>query len=177
MPSTYTSNYRLNQWEPGDKVLRTDFNADNAKIDAALAGKAEVSALEALSKTVDAKADKSALDSLKSTVSSHTSSLSRKGNCTICFDTYTGTGKYGSSGSTTCTFPGKPLFVVFCDGRSTIMAVNGAGVVFNRDGTGSDALTASWSSRSVSLNSISNAGSQMNVQGREYTVLALIAED
>jgi len=41
MPSNYTSNYNLNQWEPDDRVLRTDFNADNAKIDAALAKKAE----------------------------------------------------------------------------------------------------------------------------------------
>jgi len=36
MPSNYTPNYNLNQWEPDDRVLRTDFNADNAKIDAAL---------------------------------------------------------------------------------------------------------------------------------------------
>lgn len=31
-----TPNYALNQWEPGDQVLRADFNADNAKLDAAL---------------------------------------------------------------------------------------------------------------------------------------------
>jgi len=36
MPSNFTPNYQLNQWEPDDRVLRTDFNADNAKIDAAL---------------------------------------------------------------------------------------------------------------------------------------------
>jgi len=36
MPSNYTPNYSLNQWEPDDRVLRTDFNADNLKIDAAL---------------------------------------------------------------------------------------------------------------------------------------------
>jgi len=36
MPSNYTSNYQLNQWEADDRVLRTDFNADNAKIEAAL---------------------------------------------------------------------------------------------------------------------------------------------
>jgi len=36
MPSSYTPNYNLNQWEPDDRVLRTDFNADNLKIDAAL---------------------------------------------------------------------------------------------------------------------------------------------
>ena len=32
----YTQNYKLNQWAALDKVQRTDFNADNAKIDAAL---------------------------------------------------------------------------------------------------------------------------------------------
>ena len=39
MASFSTANYQLCQWEPTDQVQRTDFNADNAKIDAALAGK------------------------------------------------------------------------------------------------------------------------------------------
>ena len=37
MPSNFTKNYSLSQWERSDKVLMDDFNADNAKIDAALA--------------------------------------------------------------------------------------------------------------------------------------------
>lgn len=37
MSTNHTTNYQLSQWEPEDKVLRTDFNADNAKIDTALA--------------------------------------------------------------------------------------------------------------------------------------------
>lgn len=37
MPSNQTANYQLSQWEPGDQVLRADFNADNTKLDAALA--------------------------------------------------------------------------------------------------------------------------------------------
>jgi len=36
MPSNFTPNYNLNQWEADDRVLRTDFNADNAKLEAAL---------------------------------------------------------------------------------------------------------------------------------------------
>ena len=32
----YTQNYQLNQWDATDRVLRTDFNSDNQKIDAAL---------------------------------------------------------------------------------------------------------------------------------------------
>lgn len=32
-----TSNYQLNQWAESDRILRTDFNSDNAKTEAALA--------------------------------------------------------------------------------------------------------------------------------------------
>lgn len=38
MASNYTEKYELCQWEETDAVLRTDFNEDNAKIEAALAG-------------------------------------------------------------------------------------------------------------------------------------------
>ncbi len=33
-----TTHYQLNQWAASDRIQREDFNADNAKIDAALAG-------------------------------------------------------------------------------------------------------------------------------------------
>ena len=36
MATNQTTNYQLNQWEPTDPVFRTDFNVDNAKLDAAL---------------------------------------------------------------------------------------------------------------------------------------------
>ena len=36
MSTHYTENFDLCQWEPTDPVIRTDFNADNAKIEAAL---------------------------------------------------------------------------------------------------------------------------------------------
>ena len=32
-----TANFQLNQWEATDRILREDFNADNAQLDAALA--------------------------------------------------------------------------------------------------------------------------------------------
>ena len=37
MPSNQTPNYSLSQWSRDDRVLMEDFNADNAKLDAALA--------------------------------------------------------------------------------------------------------------------------------------------
>ena len=36
MASEQTANFGLNQWAAEDRVMRTEFNADNAKIDAAL---------------------------------------------------------------------------------------------------------------------------------------------
>ena len=52
MSTNYTQNYSLCQWEPQDKVLRTDFNADNAKLDAALTElREELGAVRALAET------------------------------------------------------------------------------------------------------------------------------
>ena len=51
---TKTENYQLNQWDPEDRVTHTDFNADNAKIDAALASKADADALGSIMVTGDA---------------------------------------------------------------------------------------------------------------------------
>ena len=36
MSTNHTTNYDLCQWEATDQVLRTDFNEDNAKLEAAL---------------------------------------------------------------------------------------------------------------------------------------------
>ena len=43
--ANYTEHYQLHQWEPTDDFLRTDFNTDFAKIDAALGEKADAAAL------------------------------------------------------------------------------------------------------------------------------------
>lgn len=57
MASNHTEHFSLNQWQADDQVKRTDFNEDNAKIDAALndlsgglAEKATTAALETVSK-------------------------------------------------------------------------------------------------------------------------------
>ena len=44
MPSNQTPNYALNQWERDDRILMDDFNADNAKIDAAIKAEADARA-------------------------------------------------------------------------------------------------------------------------------------
>ena len=72
MASNHTEHFSLNQWLPDDQVKRTDFNEDNAKIDAALNDlsdglaaareeKADQSALEALAAEVAKKANTAVL--------------------------------------------------------------------------------------------------------------------
>ena len=50
--ATYTTNYQLHQWEASDSFLRTDFNTDFQKIDAAIKG-VETAANTALAKKAD----------------------------------------------------------------------------------------------------------------------------
>ena len=54
--ASYTTNYQLHQWEASDSFLRTDFNTDFQKIDAAIKG-VETAASTALA----LKADKAEL--------------------------------------------------------------------------------------------------------------------
>jgi len=199
MASNYTSNYGLCQWQASDKVLRTEFNADNAKIDAALAGKASTSSLNSLKTTVNgkasqsaldsltatvnglktSKADKSALDSLSSTVSGHTSALAKKGNCTIYTTTYTGNGKYGSANPRTLTLPAKPVVVIIGGAAGLLVMVQGARETSAPLGSGAASNTLSWSGNSVTWyhNGSSDASGMMNESGVTYYVVALMKAD
>ena len=85
MPSNQTQNYQLNQWERTDKIQMDDFNADNAKIDGALAGLAEIAAV-------------------------HTAAIAKLGNCRIETFDYIGTGTYGQNSPTVLNFSARPVF-------------------------------------------------------------------
>ena len=96
MASNHTEHFSLNQWQADDQVKRTDFNEDNAKIDAALndlsgglaaaqAEKADQTALDALAAEVAKKATTAALEAVRAAVPK------------IAVGTYTGTGTYGDS--------------------------------------------------------------------------------
>ena len=88
--ASYTTNYQLHQWVPEDDFLRTDFNTDFQKIDAALA---------ALRTLANGKASASAVSSLQSQMASKAEVV---------------TGAYTGNGSTqTITLGFKPRAVVF----------------------------------------------------------------
>ena len=80
---TKTEHYQLNQWDATDQVKRTDFNEDNAKIEAALAGlesgKAESASVNAainqLQAAVAAKADSASVTSSVNTLTAQVEEL------------------------------------------------------------------------------------------------------
>ena len=62
-----TSNYQLCQWDGTDRILRTDFNEDNAKIDAAL--KQQANSIASINSTLPGKADAATVTSLTNKLS------------------------------------------------------------------------------------------------------------
>lgn len=99
MASNQTSFYQLNQWEPEDKVLREEFNADNSRVDGALHGLAEEVGARALQTEVDGlktqlatKAAQSALDSLSASVTAGLAKKFGTDNSYLKVGSYTGDG-------------------------------------------------------------------------------------
>lgn len=172
MPSNQTQNYKLSQWEPGDAVLRTDFNADNEKTDAAIKevdvrvdglaqSKADRSELTALSQRVDSKADSSA--------------LTAKGNCRIYTTYYTGTGKHGATNPCTLNLPYKPtiLIVAAREKGTVLVAFYGQSAVYAHDAsTYYNRFT--WNGNTVSWFSTSSDTIQQNELNVIYDVAELV---
>ena len=127
MSTNHTTNYNLNQWEAADKVLRADFNADNAKIDAALKANADGIAANAAE------------------LAEHAAALAGKGNCQIYFATHQGNGTETAS----VTFPYKPLLVTVVGGSYTlIMLRDGPCNCISTNGYG-EGFSAVWSGNTV----------------------------
>ena len=114
MASNHTEHFSLNQWQADDQVKRTDFNEDNAKIDAALndlsgglAEKAGQAALDALAAEVAKKATTAALEA-----------LSKKLASMPCLVTGTYTGDGAESRLISLGFQPKALLVMREEGYS-----------------------------------------------------------
>ena len=151
-----TTNYQLSQWESTDRILMSDFNSDNSKIDAAL--KSQAVAIAALQ-----------------------TETAGFGNCKIETVTYTGNGLYGSSHPTQITFSKQPtvFFILgqsaFCMGsklaQQAVVAKHASyGATFTNP-------TLTWSGNTVSFYDNNEAYGQMNHSGYTYWVFALHAED
>ena len=162
MASNYTMNYQLNQWEAADQVLRTDFNQDNQKIDAALAGLA--------AKNTE----------LEGAVAA---AVAGAGNCQMELFTYTGTGAYGTENPTRVQFSHLPEFFLIGGGRALTTGRAGATTMtmLARDTltstTSFHAQAHSWSGNQLSMVNTVDARYQMNGANTTYWVLGLRRTD
>ena len=194
-----TTNYQLSQWESTDRILMADFNSDNSKIDAALkahsdaiAGKAAQSTVNSLTQTVSTKANQSDLTALTQTVSGKASqsdlnSLTQtvdgladqvglRGNCQIEFQTYVGSGQCGETHPSSLTFSAPPaLFFIACV-NSIGYCARGTNVLWTRPGSTVSYCNGSWSGSTFTWSATSQ-DRQLNTEGRQYTVVALIPLD
>ena len=169
MSTNKTQNYQLNQWVKSDQVRMEDFNADNAKIDAALASKASTSALSSLQSVVNGKASVSALSSLQSTVASQGTALTQR-NCQVYFGSHTGDG----SSTPTFTFPRKPWLVIFfLSAYHGLVAVRGGRKLYAIGGDSRSFNTAAYQFSGNSL-AFTAGGSYVNGKNETVTVFALL---
>ena len=150
MASNQTSNYGLNQWEATDQVLRTEFNADNAKIDAALKGLAD---------------QNTALEGMVAAATAAT------GNCNMELITYTGTGTYGNSNNAT-KIQFQSIFIIVGD-KAVLFGRGGVSQVVFISADFSDNDSASWNETQFTIINGVSARYQMNSKNMPYWVLGL----
>ena len=167
MATNQTTNYQLNQWEPTDAVQRVDFNADNAKLDAAL---------NALSDQVAKKADEEDLTALSESVAAVSAGM---GNCDMELLTYTGTGAMGQSSPTRITFSSLPDAFLVVGDLAILLGRGGVkeAILACKDVTYSESFVSSssltWTGTQMALYNGVDARYQMNSENKMYWVLGL----
>ncbi len=181
MASKHTPNYGLSQWEASDQFSRLDFNADNAKLDAALKGLS------------DGKASSGSVSSLASRVASLEGGITKKADKTtlssvessmvrIATGQYTGNGLSGSwnprSLDFTSTLGRPPQLVVVrkrgADGEALLLLHGMTSSMWHLGGTyGSGGInTVSWSGNKVSWYAEFDS-SMFNEDGKVYLYFAI----
>ena len=207
MASNHTSNYGLSQWEATDAVLRTDFNEDNAKIDAAL--KSQAGSISSLSAQMVNKANTGTVSSLSSQLNQEiqdrqdaveAESSARQEADTAeaearseaiaelagrlelkgnCQICYT---TYVGDGAMerTLTFDGRPLLVEIMEGYRTFTAIQGTQYAMSRTSNSGDFLPLTWSGNSIAWKVVSSGANYepgFNMSGRTYYAVVLMAAD
>ena len=153
MPTNHTPNYQLSQWERDDRILMEDFNADNAKIDAAIAGhEGRVAALE--------------------------QQAPHWGNCQVYAAEYKGSGEYGEEHPNTLTFPKKPVLITIfnSNGRAEFRIFPNSTNHSYSTPTRDYQIYITWSGNTVSWYA-TDVSIQMNYRNETYHVVAFFAMD
>lgn len=161
----HTSNYNLSQWAGEDRILREDFNADNAKIEAALAQEA----------AARAAADTNLQNNMNAAIAA-------AGNCKIVTGSYVGSGKYDADNPNTLSFNFQPLMVLLDVGTMSnynsipqyYILLCPATTGFSK-GSG-EKLNVTWSTKGVSWyspNTTYGPQYQFNIANQTYHYIAI----
>ena len=175
MASGKTEHYGLNQWEATDKVERLDFNADNAKIDAALKA-------SGIAVGEEKAAREAAVTELTAKDEVLSAAVAKRGNCQVVCGSYIGNNTYGSANPNTLSFDYPPACVVIRDKSNGGDDVQQMVLIrncptANGSGTGSNTdVNVTWSGNSVRWYGTANAYAQYNV-GHTYYYVALLMAD
>ena len=160
MPSNQTANYALSQWVKSDQVRMEDFNADNAKLDAAL------KAAEQRSASLDAK-----IDAAAAAAEQRSAALAAaKGNCDIEFFSYVGQGRSGVN-KTTITFREPPLFFLVFGSYSIGVGSKHYSNVTIAAGNNVFRAWGAWSGNTISFSN-SRDRWQLDLKGETHYVFA-----
>ena len=157
-----TSNYQLSQWDPDDRILRTDFNEDNAKIDEALKANASAISSEASTRA--------------SAISSLTRELAKKGNVRVEIQTYVGTGKYGTDNPNSVTFSEPPFLLLIGSGGSWGCNIGANRTMKISASSSMGVCNGTWSGGTYTW-SDNSAASQLNTANAVFTVLGFFLCD
>lgn len=115
MATNQTTNYQLNQWLSTDQVLRTDFNANNAKVDTALKGVTDALENEVTART-EAVLEEAAARETAVAAERQARIAAISAQLKIAAGSYVGNRAYGSTAARTLDFTnslGRPPIVVF----------------------------------------------------------------
>ena len=143
-----TQNYQLSQWESTDRILMSDFNSDNAKLDAALKANAD-------------------------NIAALTAAAGGFGNCLVYTTSYVGG---GTRAPKTVSFPEKPLLVMVANQQDgyCFVACRGMTMVYPHHSSGSARITLTWADKALTWNYADLTNVNMDEKGDTYQVLALL---
>ena len=151
MASNYTEHFDLCQWEAADQVQRTEFNADNAKIDAAL-------------------------DALAGQVAEVSAGM---GNCDMEILTYIGNGSKGPYNPTQITFTQMPDIYLAAGDMAILVGRGGQSTAVVGSKSASDSssffneVNIAWNGSQMSFYNTAASRHQLNSADKPYWVLGL----
>ena len=169
----YTANHHLPTWDKSDRIRMEDFNAMTAQLDTAITAERTALNSEKAALLAAIAAEQQARENADAR-------MDQLGNCTLYHHVYTGAGSGTTIVPVTHTFPGKPLMLFVSEIGSGYAMFAPYGVTMADAGLTNGVrsiVSMTWNGNTVKWSGSQQTGNQLNAQGRQYQIVALIAAD